>query len=105
MPTIKVTAENWSSEVMSFSGKVIVDFWAPWCVPCKAMSMVLEKLSDEELSTREDVKICKVNIDDGAELADIFGIKSVPTLIIFKNGEIIDQKFGLCNKNDILKIL
>ena len=79
-----VTAVNFEKEVLEADGPVLVDFWAAWCTPCKMLSPIV----DEAAKEREDVKFCKVNIDQESELAMRYGVMSIPTLILFKSGQI-----------------
>ena len=93
----ELNSGNFEAEVLKSQGVVLVDFWAPWCVPCKMVGPVLDEIA-EELS---DIKIVKVNVDDEQELAGKYGIRSIPTMIIFKNGEKVDQMIGALPKGSI----
>jgi thioredoxin 1 len=84
MPTIKIDENNFESDVISSSEPVVVDFWAEWCGPCKAIAPSLEEISDEMAGK---VKITKINIDENPDLAAKFGVRSIPTLVLFKDGE------------------
>ncbi len=87
-----VNNENFETEVLKAQGKVLVDFWAPWCGPCKMQIPVLEKLvQDDSLNG----KICKLNTDESPGVAQQFGITSIPTLILFENGEEVERMVGL----------
>ena len=96
-----VTKENFDQEVLMAKEPVLVDFWAAWCMPCKMLSPIV----DQAASERSDVKVCKINIDDEGELAIRYGVMSIPTLIVFKNGEITNKSIGLISKEDILALL
>jgi len=89
---------NFESEVMKSSLPVVVDFWAPWCNPCKNLAPVLDQIADEK---KGQVKIGKVNVDDNPGLASRYGIRSIPTLLFFKNGQLKDQSVGLVSKKDL----
>lgn len=96
-----VTKENFDQEVLMAKEPVLVDFWAAWCMPCKMLSPIVDQVASE----RSDVKVCKINIDDEGELAIRYGVMSIPTLIVFKNGEITNKSIGLISKEDILSLL
>lgn len=95
---IKLDTNSFEKEVLNCSGVVLVDFWAEWCGPCKMQLPVLEEISSEMI----DVRVCKVNVDENNELAIKFGIRSIPTMMIFKNGEKVDQLVGLKQKNELV---
>lgn len=94
---IKVDISSFENEVLNHLGIVLVDFWAEWCGPCKIQLPILEKISDEIPS----VKICKINVDENTDLAVKFGIRSIPTMMVFKNGEKVEQLIGLKNKKEL----
>ena len=96
-----VTKENFDQEVLMAKEPVLVDFWAAWCMPCKMLSPIVDQVASE----RSDVKVCKINIYDEGELAIRYGVMSIPTLIVFKNGEIANKSIGLISKEDILALL
>ncbi len=96
-----VTKENFDQEVLMAKEPVLVDFWAAWCMPCKMLSPIVDQVASE----RSDVKVCKINIDDEGELVIRYGVMSIPTLIVFKNGEIANKSIGLISKEDILALL
>ena len=94
---VTFTEDNFDSEVVKSDKPVLVDFWAEWCGPCKMLAPVLDELSDEV----EGVKIGKVNIDDFQGLAAKFNIRSIPTLLMFKGGEVIEQIVGVRSKSEL----
>jgi len=95
MATVKVDNNNFANEVLNSAEPVVVDFWAEWCGPCKMIAPALEEISTE-LSGK--VKVAKLNIDDNPELAAQFGVRSIPTLAIFKDGKVADIKVGAAPK-------
>ena len=98
MAVINVTFENFEAEVIKSDIPVLVDFCASWCGPCRMLSPIVDQIAEE----RTDIKVCKVNVDEQEELAMRFGIMSIPTLIVFKNGEIVKKTMGVQPKAAIL---
>ena len=96
MSTIKVTDESFSDDVLNADKPVLVDFWAEWCGPCKAIGPSLEELS-EEMSSK--LKIVKINIDENPSTSQAYGIRSIPALMIFKDGQKISEKMGALPKS------
>ena len=96
-----VTKENFDKEVMQAEGTVLIDFWAAWCGPCRMIAPAVEKIAEEH----PEVKVCKINIDDEQELAIRHGVMSIPTLMVVKNGEIVNTAVGLRPKEEIVALL
>jgi len=98
--TTHVSDANFGEEVLSSKEPVLVDFWAEWCGPCRAIAPVLEELSSE---LQGKVKIVKLNVDENQQTMMRYGVRSIPTLILFKNGEPVDMKVGAGPKSDLQK--
>ncbi|MGC4019000.1 MAG: thioredoxin [Muricomes sp.] len=100
MSVIKLTAQNFEQEVIKSDKPVLVDFYADWCGPCKTMSPVVEEISQE----KKDAKVCKLNIDEEMEIAQRYGVMSIPTFIVFKDGQAIKKDMGVKPKTDVLSM-
>ena len=99
---VELTNENFDQEVVSHSGTVLVDFWAPWCGPCRMVGPVVEQIADEYDGR---AKVAKLNTDEAGEIASRYGIRSIPTLLFFKNGEMVQQLVGAYPKGKITEKL
>ena len=101
MAIIKLNKENFEAEILNGKGIALVDFYADWCGPCKMIAPFIEEIAAE----RTDVKVCKINVDDTPELAVKYGVMSIPTLIVFKDGEKSQVSVGYRNKQEIMALL
>ncbi|HSG31133.1 MAG TPA: thioredoxin [Thermodesulfobacteriota bacterium] len=97
--SIKISSDNFEKEVINSELPVLVDFWAEWCGPCRAVGPVLEELSDEY---SDKFRVAKVNVDENPELASEYGIRSIPTMILFKDGKQADSVIGALPKENIV---
>ena len=102
MGTQKVTKANFDAEVVRADKPVLIDFWAPWCGPCKMLGPVIEEVADEVGSR---AKVCKVNIDEEPELAEAYGVMSIPTLLVMKGGKVTKSSVGFKPKDAILSLI
>lgn len=101
MPVIHIDRNNFQREVLNSDRPVLLDFWAPWCAPCRMVGPILDEIAEE----RSDVKVAKINIDEQPELASQFGVMSIPTLMVMKEGRIVQQAMGARPKAQILSML
>ena len=101
MSALNITKQNFQEEVLNSDKKVLIDFWAAWCGPCRIVSPVIEEIAEE----RPDVKVCKVNVDEQQELAAEFQIMSIPALVVMEHGKIVNQSVGARPKAQILDLL
>jgi thioredoxin 1 len=101
MSIIHITAENYEAQVKNAEGKILLDFWAPWCGPCRMIAPFLEEIAAED----ESVTIGKINVDEEMALAAQFGIVSIPTLVVMEGGKAVQTAVGYRPKADILKLL
>ena len=101
MAAININEQNFQSEIAQSQQKVLLDFWAPWCGPCRMVVPIVEQIADE----RPDIKVGKINIDEEPALAQQFGIMSIPTLVVMENGQIQSRSVGAKSKGAILSML
>ncbi|MCL4384042.1 thioredoxin [Patescibacteria group bacterium] len=102
MSHLNGTKQNFQSEVIDYQGSVLVDFWASWCGPCQMLSPIIDEIGNE---LKEKVKIVKVDVDAENELASIYNVSAIPTVIVFKNGQIVDTIVGFRQKQDYLSAI
>ena len=102
MNVLTLTSENFEEEVINSNVPVLVDFWASWCMPCKMMHPVIDEIAGE---SQERFKVGKINVDEQTELATRYGIMSIPTFVVFKNGKPSNMSVGVQDKNKILELL
>ena len=101
MSAISVNKNNYGQEVLNSDKPVLLDFWASWCGPCRMVSPIVDEIAAE----RSDIKVCKINVDEQPELAAQFGVMSIPTLVVIKNGKVVNQAVGARPKAQILAML
>ena len=101
MAVVTITKENFEQEVLQSAKPVLLDFWASWCGPCRMLSPVVDEVAEE----RTDVKVGKVNVDEQPELAGEFGVMSIPTLLVFEQGQLVRQAVGARPKAGVLELL
>ena len=101
MSAIHINKENFQQEVLHSDKPVLVDFWASWCGPCQMVLPIMDEIADE----RSDIKVCKINVDEQKELARQFRVMSIPTMAVFKNGEMVNRSTGAKPKEQILQMI
>jgi thioredoxin 1 len=94
--------QNWASEVLGSDQPVLVDFWAPWCAPCRQLAPTIEAMAGDYAGR---VKVGKLNVDDNSGVAAQYGIRSIPTVLIFKGGKVVEQRIGLASRADLDKLV
>jgi len=102
MASIKVNEKNFDQEVLQYPGIVLVDFWAPWCPPCRMVSPILEEISQEK---EGEIKVAKLNVDENQSLAFQYGVESIPTLLVFVNGKLRARAIGARTKELYLQMI
>lgn len=102
MAELKITRENFENEVMKSNIPVLIDFWAPWCGPCRMMGPIIEQLAEEY---EGKAKVGKVNVDEEGELAQAFGVMSIPTIVLVKDGKVVKQAVGARPKAEVEAML
>ena len=101
MSVYHITHENFEAEVLKSEKPVLLDFWAPWCGPCRMVGPILDEIAEEN----EHIKVCKVNVDEEAALAEKYGIMSIPSIFVLKDGQIVTQSVGAKTKEQLLQML
>ena len=101
MSVTAITSANFENEIIKSSKPVLVDFWASWCGPCRMLSPIVDEIAKEQ----NDVKVCKVNVDENQDLAAMFQVMSIPTLVLIKDGKIVNKSIGYKPKQAILQML
>lgn len=101
MAVITLTKENFQAEAVQTSQTVLIDFWAVWCGPCRMLSPVVDEIAEENPT----IKVCKVNVDEQPELAEQFSVMSIPTLVVLKNGKLVNQSVGVIPKSSIESLI
>ena len=101
MSALQITKDNFQSEIMNSDKPVLLDFWASWCGPCRMVLPIIEQIAGE----RDDIKVAKINVDEEPDLARQYGIMTIPTLMVIKDGQVVKQSAGAKSKAQILDIL
>lgn len=101
MSIIKITKDNFQSEVLESRVPVLADFWAGWCGPCRMLAPVIDEIAAE----RTDIKVGKIDVDEEPDLARTYRIMSIPTLVVFQNGNVVNKSVGVLSKEEILSML
>ena len=102
MTELKITSENFEREVLHSDKPVLIDFWAPWCGPCRMLSPTIAEIAEEY---KDKVKVGKVNVDEEGELASMFRVSSIPMLVVMKNGKVVNSSVGVRPKSQIVGML
>lgn len=99
--TVEITSENFDQEVLKSDKPVLLDLWATWCGPCKMLSPIVDQVAAEN----DDIKVGKVNVDEQEEIAAKFGVTAIPTLLVFKDGKLVNQSVGFIPKDKVLALV
>ncbi len=101
MNIVNVTSENYKEEVLNSDKKVLIDFWASWCGPCRMLSPIVDEVAEE----CDDVKVCKVNVDEEPDLASTFRVMSIPMLVVIDKGEVVNRSIGYIEKDQVMQLI
>lgn len=101
MNIVNVTSENYKEEVLNSDKKVLIDFWASWCGPCRMLSPIVDEVAEE----CDDVKVCKVNVDEEPDLASSFRVMSIPMLVVIDKGEVVNRSIGYIEKDQVMQLI
>lgn len=101
MGIVHLSKSNYKEEIVEYKGLVLIDFWAPWCPPCRMIGPIIEEIADEN----DNIKVCKVNVDEENELAQLFQVSNIPLLVIMKDNNVINKSVGYKEKEEILDLL
>lgn len=101
MEIVKITSENFNSEVINSDKKVLIDFWASWCGPCRMLSPIIEEVAAD----CPEVKVCKVNVDEESDLASAFNVMSIPMLVVLDHGKVVNKSIGYIEKEQVMQLI